>query len=38
MLIKISKKCDHRFHSIYHDIIEYCDNFLNNNRQMIFLI
>jgi hypothetical protein len=23
---------------IYRDIIEYCDNFLDNNRQVIFLI
>ena len=32
------KTCDHRFHSIYCDIIEYRGNFLNNNRQMIFLL
>ena len=26
------------FYCIYHDIIEYRDNFLDNNREMVFLI
>jgi hypothetical protein len=34
ILIKI-EKCGHCF---YCDIIEYRDNFLDNNREMIFLI
>jgi hypothetical protein len=36
-LIKI-EKCGHCFYCIYRDIIEYRDNFLDNNREMIFLI
>jgi hypothetical protein len=37
ILIKI-EKCGHCFYCIYHDIIEYCDNFLDNNREIIVLI
>jgi hypothetical protein len=37
ILIKI-EKCGHCFYCIYRDIIEYRDNFLDNNREMIFLI
>jgi hypothetical protein len=37
ILIKI-EKCGHCFCCIYRDIIEYRDNFLDNNREMIFLI
>jgi hypothetical protein len=35
ILIKI-EKCGHCFYFIYRDIIEYRDNFLDNNREMIF--
>ena len=34
ILIKV-EKCGHCF---YRDIIEYRDNFLDNNREIIFLI
>jgi hypothetical protein len=37
ILIKIEKN-GHCFYCIYRDIIEYGDNFLDNNREMIFLI
>ena len=37
VLIKI-EKCGHCFYCIYRDIIEYRDNFLDNNRETIFLI
>ena len=37
ILIKI-EKCGHCFYCIYRDIIEYRDNFLDNNREIIFLI
>jgi hypothetical protein len=37
ILIKI-EKCGHCFYYIYHDIIEYRDNFLDNNREIFFLI
>ena len=37
ILIKI-EKCEHCFYCKYRDIIEYRDNFLDNNREMIFLI
>jgi hypothetical protein len=37
ILIK-TEKCGHCFYCIYRDIIEYRDNFLDNNREMIFLI
>jgi hypothetical protein len=37
ILIKI-EKCGHCFYCIYRDIIEYRDNFHDNNREMIFLI
>jgi hypothetical protein len=35
ILIKIEKS-GHCFYCIYRDIIEYRDNFLDNNREMIF--
>jgi hypothetical protein len=37
ILIKI-EKCGHCFYCIYRDIIKYRDNFLDNNREIIFLI
>ena len=37
ILIKI-EKYGHCFYCIYRDIIEYRDNFLDSNREMIFLI
>ena len=37
ILIKI-EKCGHCFYCIYCDIIEYRDNFLDNNREILFLI
>jgi hypothetical protein len=37
ILIKI-EKCGHCFYCIYRDIIEYRDTFLDNNREIIFLI
>ena len=37
ILIKI-EKCGHCFYCIYRNIIEYRDNFLDNNREIFFLI
>lgn len=35
MPTKLEKR-GHYFYFIYHDIIKYCDIFLDNNREMIF--
>jgi hypothetical protein len=37
ILFKI-EKCGHCFYCIYRDIIEYRDNFLDNNREIFLLI